>query len=68
MVKHRDNSTFTLHIPNEDRVPKQGLKYIPQGRTDSGSPKKKWKDQLHSKALEVVNYSPEQFLVVMRFG
>ena len=30
-----------------DRLPRQALKYRPEGRRNIGQPKKRWRDQLH---------------------
>jgi len=30
-----------------NRLPRQALKYKPEGRRDIGRPKKRWRDQLH---------------------
>jgi len=37
------------HIQRMDRnrLPRQALKYRPEGRRNIGRPKKKWRDQLH---------------------
>ena len=32
---------------NTNRLPKQALKYKPNGRRNIGRPKKRWSDQLH---------------------
>ena len=38
------------HIQRMDRnrLPRQSLKYRPEGRRNIGRPKKRWRDQLHS--------------------
>jgi len=30
-----------------NRLPRQALRYRPEGRWDIGRPKKRWRDQLH---------------------
>ena len=37
------------HVQRMDRnrLPRQALKYRPEGRRDIGRPKKRWRDQLH---------------------
>ena len=32
---------------DRDRLPRQALKYRPEGRRNIGRPKKRWRDQLH---------------------
>jgi hypothetical protein len=37
------------HVQRMDtnRIPRQALRYRPEGRKNVGRPKKRWKDQLH---------------------
>jgi len=32
---------------NTNRIPRQALRYRPEGRRNVGRPKKRWRDQLH---------------------
>jgi len=32
---------------DRNRLPRQALKYRPEGRQNIGRPKKRWRDQLH---------------------
>ena len=36
---------------NTNRLPRQALKYRPEGRRNIGRPKKRWRDQLHFEDL-----------------
>jgi len=45
------------HVQRMDRnrLPRQALKYRPEGRRNIGRPKKRWRDQLHLEDQETVN-------------
>jgi hypothetical protein len=37
---------------DRNRLPRQALKYRPEGRRNIGRPKKRWRDQLHPRTKE----------------
>jgi len=47
-IKHYQKK-WLQHVQRIDtnRLPKQALKYRPEGRRNIGRPKKRWRDQLH---------------------
>ena len=44
-----DQKRWLQHVQRMDtnRLPRQALKYRPEGRRNIGRPKKRWRDQLH---------------------
>jgi len=36
-----------LHLLDRNRLPRQALKYRPEGRRNIGRPQKRWRDQIH---------------------
>ena len=47
-IKHLQKK-WLQHVQRMDtnRIPKQALRYQPQGRRNIGRPRKRWRDQLH---------------------